>query len=149
MQLCDENVVTAESVPGEATTVVSQTPWELIKESKQTPIVWRCLWESLHKMNRPLEAISKPKVVHARVLEHGRKQLAGSHDRMISQARILSGTLCHREFHRVDGESRNPTSKDARFFRCLAGCRGVRNNLFSACQDLILDPDMPTSIESS
>jgi hypothetical protein len=27
--------------------------------------------------------------------------------------------------------------------------RGVRNNLFSAFQDSILDPDMPISIESS
>jgi hypothetical protein len=73
------------------------------------------------QQKRPLETSLNAKVVHACVLEHDEKELVGLHDLKTSQARFMSGMLCHREFHRVDGESRNPTSKDTGFFRRLAG----------------------------
>lgn len=82
-----------------------------------------------------LEAISKPKVAHACVLEHGQKEVVGPHDHMISQARqdrsmsIMSSMLCHRDFHRVE-ESQKSNFLGHQIFPSL--CGGSAENMFSS-----------------
>jgi hypothetical protein len=80
-----------------------------------------CIQFVKHQLQGLSLAIFKRTMPSSRLMRPCPKRFSRFGILAVTHARIMSGMMCHREFHRVAEKPKKSTSKDTGFFRRLAG----------------------------